>query len=153
MSQTANSGGLSSSNEVSANQLQVDSILQTINRVAGSTQFAGKQLLNGSYAYTTSGTGTSAFASLQVNSALLADNKTTAVVVSVANSGHGGRGHPHRDDQRSSAQRRLDPGRRATSAANQLSFAAGTKLSAVAASREQHQGPSPGSAPWRRVRR
>ncbi len=60
VSQTANSGGLSST-QVSANQQQVDSVLSTINRIAGSTQFAGRQLLNGNYAYSTSGTGTSAF--------------------------------------------------------------------------------------------
>ena len=46
VSQTANSGGLST-DEINANQLQVDSILSTINRIAGSTSFQGKKLLNG----------------------------------------------------------------------------------------------------------
>src|SRR5436190_13315101 len=53
VSQTANSGGLSNE-EVSANQLQVDSILNTINRISQATSFQGKKLLNGHYAYTTS---------------------------------------------------------------------------------------------------
>ncbi len=85
VSQSANSGGLSSS-EIAANQLQVDSILDTINRVSGSTTFDGKQLLNGNLAYTTSSTATSAFSAIQVNAAQLADNKTTTVVVQVLNS-------------------------------------------------------------------
>src|SRR5271154_5177322 len=52
--QAANTGGLSS-DQVGADQLQVDSILSTINRIAESTTFQGMQLLNGNLAYTTSG--------------------------------------------------------------------------------------------------
>jgi flagellin len=40
VSQSANEGGLSAE-ELEANQLQVDSILSTINRIAGSTAFQG----------------------------------------------------------------------------------------------------------------
>src|SRR4051812_5710703 len=47
VSSTANSGGLSTE-EKQANQLQVDSILGTINRISASTAFQGKKLLNGS---------------------------------------------------------------------------------------------------------
>ena len=129
VSQTANSGGLSST-QVSANQQQVDSILSTINRVAGSTQFAGKQLLNGNYAYTTSSTGTSAFASIQVNSALLADNKTTAVVVQVINSATTGQiVNTQGATTLGSAVSLQVSGALGTT---QLSFASGTALSAVA---------------------
>src|SRR5690606_20502940 len=53
VSQSANTGGLSPE-EISANQLQVDSILGTINRIAQSTAFQGTKLLNGNYDYTTS---------------------------------------------------------------------------------------------------
>ncbi len=130
ISSTANSGGLSS-DEIAANQLQVDSILQTINRVAGSTQFSGKQLLDGSYGYTTSSAGTSAFSQLQVNSALLADNTTKAVVVNVTNSGTAGQvvftGTGGNLVSAASIQVAGNVG------AQQLSFAAGTHLSAVAA--------------------
>src|SRR6202167_1900869 len=52
--QAANSGGLNEA-EVAADQLQVDSILSTINRISQSTTFEGTQLLNGNLAYTTSG--------------------------------------------------------------------------------------------------
>ena len=136
VSQTANSGGLSS-NQIAANQSQVDSILTTINRLAGSTSFAGKQLLDGSYGYTTSSTPTSAFSSLQINSAALADNTTTAVVVQVTNSAtHGAV---------SFAATNTAAGKGYTNGGNgvtlsiagaggtqQLSFAASTSLSSVA---------------------
>lgn len=85
LGQAANSGGLSEE-EVSANQLQVDSILGSINRIAGATAFQGKKLLNGDYAYTTSGVAASAFDSLQVNAAKLPDGQSVSVVVQVANS-------------------------------------------------------------------
>ncbi len=85
VSQTANSGGLSNE-EVQANQLQVDSILNTVNRIAGSTQFEGKKLLNGNYAYNVSSASTSAFDNVQVNAARLPDGKSISVVVDVTNS-------------------------------------------------------------------
>jgi flagellin len=129
VSQTANSGGLSSS-QIDANQQQVDSILSTINRVAGSTQFAGKQLLNGNYAYTTSSAATSAFASIQVNSALLADNKTTAVVVQVTNSATTGKLVSTQNSNLLSASVSLQVS--GSLGTTQLSFASGTHLSAVA---------------------
>src|SRR3712207_4258118 len=85
VSQAANTGGLSDE-ELAANQLQVDSILGTINRIAGSTAFQGAKLLNGNYAYATSSTATSAFGSLQINAANLPANATQSVVVQVTNS-------------------------------------------------------------------
>jgi len=50
---SANNAGLSSE-EKEANQLQIDSILQTIDRVASSTSFQGTKLLNGNFDYRTS---------------------------------------------------------------------------------------------------
>ena len=82
--QAANTGALSS-DEVAANQLQVDSILSTINRISQSTSFEGSQLLNGNLAYTTSSVG-SAVTNLQVNSALVPDGGTVAVAVQVISS-------------------------------------------------------------------
>jgi flagellin len=89
VNQSANTGGLSTA-EVSANQLQVDSILSTINRIAGSTDFDGTQLLNGNLSYTTSSVAASAFTTLQVNAASLPANHTQAVVVQVTNSATAG---------------------------------------------------------------
>ncbi|HWE96486.1 MAG TPA: flagellin [Tepidisphaeraceae bacterium] len=85
VNQSANSGALSK-DEVAANQLQVDSILSTVNRIAGSTSFQGTKLLNGNFAYSTSSVATSAFATLNVNAANLPANTTKAVVVNVTNS-------------------------------------------------------------------
>ncbi|MCC6240917.1 MAG: flagellin [Phycisphaerales bacterium] len=89
VSQSANTGGLSSE-EVSANQLQVDSILNTINRISQSNSFQGTKLLNGNYDYTTSGVATSAITGLQVNSARIADGSSLSVVVQVVASGQTG---------------------------------------------------------------
>ncbi len=67
---SANGAGLSA-DEKAANQLQIDSILQTIDRIASATSFQGKKLLNGNLDYTSSGvaTGVSDF---RVNGAKLA---------------------------------------------------------------------------------
>src|SRR5688500_13385709 len=78
VNEAANSGGLSAE-EVTANQLQVDSILNTINRVAQSTSFQGTKLLNGNLAYTTSGIGSN-FANVRVNAARLPDGASMSVV-------------------------------------------------------------------------
>jgi flagellin len=85
VSQAANTGGLSEE-EKAANQLQVDSILGTINRIAGATSFQGAKLLNGNYAYSTSGVAASAFTTMQINSARLPDAQAVNVVVQVTDS-------------------------------------------------------------------
>jgi flagellin len=83
--QAANSGGMSAS-ETAADQLQVDSILSTINRISQSTTFEGRQLLNGTLSYTTSGVSSAAVTNLQVNSALVPDGGDVAVAVQVVSS-------------------------------------------------------------------
>ena len=70
VNQSANTGALSS-DEIKANQLQVDSILTTVNRIANSTSFQGKNLLDGSLAYTLSTAGTSAFTAISVGLAAI----------------------------------------------------------------------------------
>jgi flagellin len=82
--QAANTGGQSSS-EIAADQLQVDSILSTINRISQSTSFDGTQLLNGNLGYTTSSV-TSAITNLQVNSAIVPQGSDVAVAVQVISS-------------------------------------------------------------------
>ncbi|MBX3357579.1 MAG: flagellin [Phycisphaeraceae bacterium] len=66
---TANKAGISQS-EREANQLQIDSILQTIDRIASATSFQGVKLLNGNYDYSTTGVSASVV-SFQVNGAKL----------------------------------------------------------------------------------
>jgi flagellin len=48
---TSSSSGGISQEEKEANQLQIDSILQTIDRIAGATSFQGMKLLNGNFDY------------------------------------------------------------------------------------------------------
>jgi len=81
--QAANTGALSSE-EIAANQLQVDSIISSINRIANTTQFNGVKLLNGNFDYVTS-TPTNA-TNVRVNSALVPDGGSTAVAVDVTTS-------------------------------------------------------------------
>src|SRR6059058_4502306 len=57
--QAANTGALSPE-EIKANQLQVDSILTSINRISNTTQFNGVKLLNGQLDYTVANPVTSA---------------------------------------------------------------------------------------------
>ena len=72
VSSTANEAGVSDE-EKAANQLQIDSILQTIDRIANSTSFQGEKLLNGNFDYDTS-FQTSALTDITVNAAKLSDD-------------------------------------------------------------------------------
>ncbi len=58
LTSSSNTAGLSES-ERKANQLQIDSILQTIDRVAGATNFQGSKLLNGNMDYQVTGVASS----------------------------------------------------------------------------------------------
>jgi flagellin len=87
--QAANTGALSPE-EIKANQLQVDAILTSVNRIANTTQFNGVKLLNGSLDYTTSGITTSEIDTVQINNAKLPDNGTIEVVVEVTGSAETG---------------------------------------------------------------
>jgi len=131
VNQSANTGALSP-DQISANQLQVDSILNTINRISNSTTFQGTHLLDGTLAYTLSGAGTSAFAAIAVNAANLPGNKPEAVVVQVLNSATLGHVTYTAASGRigSSAVTLQIAGNTGT---QQLSFAASTHLSAIAA--------------------
>src|SRR5205085_123705 len=66
--EAANTGALSQQ-EIQANQLQVDAILNSINRIANTTQFNGFKLLNGQLDYTTSSVNPAAIDIIQVNAA------------------------------------------------------------------------------------
>jgi len=89
LSEAANSGGLSSE-EVDANQLQVDSILNSITRISNTTEFQGIKLLNGGQAYTTSGVSDTVIADLNVNAAKLIDGATMTVAVNTVDSAETG---------------------------------------------------------------
>jgi flagellin len=67
----ANSGGMTA-NEVTANQMQIDEALSSIDRIASTSEFNGKKLLDGTLGYGTSGITAADIASgsIQVNQAV-----------------------------------------------------------------------------------
>ena len=81
---TANTAGLSRE-EKEANQLQIDSILQTIDRVSSATSFQGTKLLNGTFDYSTSSVA-GAVDNFKVNGAKLEFNGKLDVDVLVTQS-------------------------------------------------------------------
>ena len=83
--EAANSGALSP-DEVRANQLQVDSAVESITRISNTTTFAGLKLLNGSLGYVTSGVVNSAVTALQISQAHFGTNPNIPVQVDVITS-------------------------------------------------------------------
>lgn len=81
----ANQGAINDT-ELQADQTQVDSLLQAIDRIANTTQFGGEKLINGNFGYTLSGIATSAVANATVFGARVPDNGTQNVTVQVATS-------------------------------------------------------------------
>jgi flagellin len=82
--EAANSGALSP-DEVAANQLQVDSSLEAINRIAQTTTFQGRKLLDGSLDFiTTNGPGASAIRNLAIGQANLGASGRVDVTINVS---------------------------------------------------------------------
>lgn len=127
--EAANVGALSPQ-EIQANQLQVDSILNSINRIANTTQFNGVKLLNGSLDYTTSGVSNSAISVARIYSAKVPDNGSVNVTVTVTNSAEVGKlAYTGGATVGTSAVTIQISGNAGT---EQLTFAAGTTISSVA---------------------
>ncbi|MEM1110157.1 MAG: flagellin [Planctomycetota bacterium] len=82
--QSANEAGLSD-DEREANQLQIDSILQTIDRISETTTFQGTQLLNGTFDFNIEGQN-AAVSDIQVNGARVTDDAGLDVQVLVTQS-------------------------------------------------------------------
>jgi flagellin len=80
--QAANSGALSP-DEIKANQLQVDAILNSINRISNTTQFNGVKLLNGSLDYTVSSVNNNNLSGVTINAAKIPDNGNVNIAVQV----------------------------------------------------------------------
>lgn len=81
----ANEGALGPE-EIDADQLEIDSILASIDRISNTTQFAGKKLLNGSLDYTLSGVSTTCLASVLAYSARIPEGSTKSIMVQVTTS-------------------------------------------------------------------
>lgn len=78
--EAANSGAISPE-EVRANQLQIDSAIDSITRIANTTRFAGLRLLDGSLGYNLSGINTTEILKTKVFGAQFGDRDTIQVDV------------------------------------------------------------------------
>src|SRR3954454_10356419 len=83
--QAANTGALSP-DEIAANQLQVDSAVESITRISNTTTFAGLHLINGSLDYITSGVNNTDIQALHIAQANFGTNTTIPVNVDVLTS-------------------------------------------------------------------
>ncbi|MCA9129867.1 MAG: flagellin [Planctomycetales bacterium] len=82
--EAANNGALSD-DEIAANQLQIDSSLEAINRIAQTTTFQGRRLLDGSLDFITSaGTGFDTVADIKIDQANLGAVGSIAVDVQIS---------------------------------------------------------------------
>src|SRR3990172_7956837 len=84
VTESANTGALSD-DQIAANQLQIDSPLEALNRIAQTTSFQGRKLLDGSLDFTTTaGTNFNRVDNLQIDQANLGTTGSVAVSVAVS---------------------------------------------------------------------
>ncbi|EMI26619.1 flagellin domain protein [Rhodopirellula europaea SH398] len=81
--EAANTGGLSNA-EIAANQLQIDSSLEAINRISQTTTFQGRKLLDGSQDYVSTLSTTPGIADYAIDQANLGTAGSVDVEVNVA---------------------------------------------------------------------
>jgi flagellin len=79
----ASNTGAFSDDEMKANQLQIDSAIDSITRIANTTTFAGRKLLDGSLAYTTSGIPTDKLRDVDVHATQFGTRSSVGVAVEV----------------------------------------------------------------------
>lgn len=83
VTEAANTGALSQA-QIDANQLQLDSSLEALNRIAQTTTFQGRRLLDGSLDFiTTAGTGFGTVTDLKIDQANLGATGSVAVAVDI----------------------------------------------------------------------
>lgn len=82
---SANEAGLTDA-EIRANQQEIDALLDSIDRIGHTTEFAGERLLDGSRSYRTSAVSPAAIDSLSVFSARIPRGQTQDVTVRVTQS-------------------------------------------------------------------
>ncbi len=81
----ANTGAISEE-EIDADQLQIDSLIEAIDRIANTTQFGGRKLLNGNYEYLVSGVAASAITDVTMFGARVPPNSFQNVTLEVYSS-------------------------------------------------------------------
>jgi flagellin len=86
---SANTGGVSQE-EIEANQLEIDSAIESITRISNTASFAGLQLLNGSLSYLTSGVNAANIAGVDIQSVQFGSDSNVAVSVEVVQSAQTG---------------------------------------------------------------
>jgi flagellin len=87
--QAANRGAMSD-DEIRANQLQIDSAVDSITRIANTTTFAGRKLINGELDYVTSGVPWSNVGALQIHQVQFGTRSYVPVDVNVTQSAQHG---------------------------------------------------------------
>lgn len=83
--EVANTGAVSEE-EIRANQLQVDSAIESISRIANSTRFAGRRLLDGSLDYVLSGVANTDVANVSVQNVIFGNAAFVPVRIQVTQS-------------------------------------------------------------------
>ncbi len=82
ISEAANTGAMSAE-QIAANQLQIDSSLEAIDRIAQVTQFQGRRLLDGSLDFVTDGIDTDSITDLQIDQANFGTQTEVGVAVEI----------------------------------------------------------------------
>lgn len=80
--ESANTGAMSKE-EIEANQLQIDSAIESITRISNTASFAGLKLLNGSMEYLTSGIDATEIAGTQIHGVQFGNNTHLPVSIEV----------------------------------------------------------------------
>ena len=83
--EAANSGAFSKE-EIAANQLQIDNAIDSITRIANTTTFAGRKLINGELDYVTSGVTAASLADVNVQAAKFGTQSFVNVDIRVSQS-------------------------------------------------------------------
>lgn len=83
--EAANTGAFSSE-EIEANQLQIDSAIESITRISNTASFGGLKLLNGSLDYIMSGVNSANIPDVKVHNANFGTNSSIPVTIEVINS-------------------------------------------------------------------
>lgn len=139
MVEAANTGA-NSPEERDANQLQIDSAIESITRISNTTIFGGSRLLDGSLDYTLSGLASSTISKAQIFGASFVGSETLSVNVDVVQSAqkgnlflNGNTGATSNGALLSSTTLQIKGGR----GVQEVSFTSGTSLTSVAAAVNQ----------------
>jgi flagellin len=122
VSEAANVGALSN-DQIAANQLQVDSSLESINRIAQTTSFQGRRLIDGSLDFVSTAGSVSTIADIQIDQANLGATGQIAVDIDIS---------------AAAAQATITSASGEAAAAATINFAAGTGLTFAASNIDVH---------------